>query len=60
MAMKKLNNKKTVQKLQDKIKVVFNKPKDQPKEETLQEKMRRENRERVRRCRAKKKVEQNK
>ena len=51
-AMQKLNNKKTVQKLQDKIKDVFNKPK--PKEETPQEKMRRETRERVRKWRAKK------
>ena len=49
-AMQKLNNKKTVQKLQDKIKEVFNKP----KEETPQEKMRRETRERVRKWRAKK------
>ena len=59
MAVKVLNNKKMVQTLKDKIKVVFNKPK--PKEETPKEKLRRENRERVRRWRVNKKTaEQNK
>ena len=57
MAVKVLNNKKMVKTLQDKIKVVFNKPK---KDETPKEKLRRENRERVRRWRANKKAEQNK
>ena len=56
MAVKVLNNKKMVQTLKDKIKVVFNKPK---KDETPKEKLRRENRERVRKWRANKK-EQNK
>ena len=57
MAVKVLNNKKMVQTLKDKIKVVFNKPK---KDETPKEKLRRENRERVRKWRANKKAEQNK